>query len=841
MIISVNTGVVFAEGDINVVLEAENFVSSVVTNNGVTEGAAKAEDGVMKISTKADYAAFGMDFEVKVGGWYVMEWINTPENNTYSKTELALNGDKLISNEKSDDMNVKTYSKEVYLQAGDNNIAFYSYPNQSGEVVSFCDKISFTYNNVQSMENVVKDEVVKYLNHAREAYVTEEYSDYTSSVIDNYRTSDADYTDSSKTVTLNWSEISGEGTYTLTLAEDELFTKGVKEFKDITEASFGVDNLKPRTIYFYKASKNGTSTETYKFYTSDTPRFLTVTGGARNVRDAGGWNGIKSGMIFRGSEINFIEGHGYGIDDNGINLLKNELGVKTDLDLRGTGHGGLTESPLGSDVTWKLYPLSKYVDAYNEAQLPYFKDIFENFANKDNYPYYIHCKVGCDRTGTVAFLTQALCGVKEEDLSIDYELSSFKYTFHRLRYDYSTFYFASMVKILKEFKGETLKEKAENYATEFLGVSNANVSNVQSILSGNGVTFEKSTSLKGGEAGSISLKDYEGYAINRVTNNGRDIPFSVKDGKVYIDSADYGTISLYFTDGTILTDKVAKGVNDNADVYVNGDYLESDTAPVIINGRTLVPMRSIFEKLGAEIKWDDATKTVTGTKNGTEVIIKIGEETATANGESVRLDVPAIIENGRTLVPLRFVSEALGCQVGWEETEKRIDIISIPEGGTVVCDMSDLISEENIVETSDYGTITSKDGVLIVDVTKVPAKDQGVKVEIKKDLTGMFGPDEACVVVMRARLVSGGDADGDGYVKVQVQAGEEDNFGKAVFERTKLKGDGWQYCYIPFKSKANSISAGIRFGGCVQKVEIKDFKIINFGNNALLRLPSTVK
>ena len=99
MIISVNTGVVFAEGDINVVLEAENFVSSVVTDNGVTEGATKAEDGVMKISTKADYAAFGMDFEVMVGGWYVMEWINTPENATYSKTELALNGDKLISNE----------------------------------------------------------------------------------------------------------------------------------------------------------------------------------------------------------------------------------------------------------------------------------------------------------------------------------------------------------------------------------------------------------------------------------------------------------------------------------------------------------------------------------------------------------------------------------------------------------------------------------------------------------------------------------------------------------------------------------------------------------------------
>ncbi len=841
MIISVNTGVVFAEGDINVVLEAENFVSSVVTNNGVTEGAAKAEDGVMKISTKADYAAFGMDFEVKVGGWYVMEWINTPENNTYSKTELALNGDKLISNEKSDDMNVKTYSKEVYLQAGDNNIAFYSYPNQTGEVVSFCDKISFTYNNVQSMENVVKDEVVKYLNHAREAYVTEEYADYTSSVIDNYRTSDADYTDSSKTVTLNWSEISGEGTYTLTLAEDELFTKGVKEFKDITEASFGVDNLKPRTIYFYKASKNGTSTETYKLYTSDTPRFLTVTGGARNVRDAGGWNGIKSGMIFRGSEINFIEGHGYGIDDNGINLLKNELGVKTDLDLRGTGHGGLTESPLGSDVTWKLFPLSSYMTAYTTDQQPYFRDIMKLMSQKENYPFYVHCKVGCDRTGTLIFLTQALCGVTEEDLNIDYELSSFKHSFNRPRYDSTNMKFASVVKKLKEYNGETLKDKAEDYAVNFLGVTKAEVSNIRSILTGNGVTFEKSYSLKGGEKGVITLKDYKGYAISRVVNNGKELGFYTEGDNVHIEGAEYGTIDIYFVDGTVLTDTVKKGDNDPAEVYVNDEYLKTDVSPVIINGRTLVPMRSIFEKLGAEIKWNDATKTVTGTKNGTEVQIKIDDTKAIVDKEDVILDVAATIVEGRTLVPVRFVSETLGCQVAWDEVDKKVNILVLPDNGTVVCDMNDFLYEKNERATSDCGKISVENGIVTVDVTSVPSKDQGVKIELEKNLKGMFSDGDSCIVVMRARLISGGDKNGHGYMKVQVQAGGEEEYAKAVFVRTELKGEGWKYCFIPFKGKANSISAGIRFGGCVQKVEIKDFKIINFGNNALLRLPSTVK
>lgn len=840
MIISINTGVVFADESLDVTLEAEDFVSGIVTEKGITSNAAKSEDGLVKINTKADYVSYGMDFDVKKSGWYTLQWTNTPESDVYSKTVLSLNGVKVLTNEKSHN-NMQTYTKEVYVHSGKNNISLYAYAMGSGNVVSDCDKVILTYTDVPVQENVVKDNVVKYLNHAREAYVTEEYADYTTSVVDNYRTSDADYTDSSKTVTLNWPEISGEGTYTLIMAEDEQFTKGVKEFKDINETSFGVENLKPRTIYYYKAEKMGSFTKVYKFYTSDTPRFLTVTGGARNVRDAGGWNGIKPGMIFRGSEINFIEGHGYGIDENGINLMKNELGVRTDLDLRGTGNGNIKESPLGSDVSWKLYPLSKYVDAYNTTQQPYFKDIFENLANRDNYPFYVHCMVGCDRTGTIVFLTQALCGVKEEDLSIDYELSSFKHTFRRLRYDYSTFYFASMVKILKEFKGETLKEKAEDYAINFLGVTNAEVANIRSILTGNGVTFEKSYNLKGGEKGFIILKDYEGYAISRVVNNGKELAFYTEDNKVYVEGAEYGTIELHFVDGTVLTDRVAKGVDDPAELYINDKYLETDVAPIIINGRTMVPMRSIFENLGAEIAWDDATKTVTGTKKGTEIKIKIDDTKAMVDGEEVALDVSATIVDGRTLVPVRFVSETLGCQVSWNEVNKKVNILAVPDNGTVVCDMNDLVFEENTVETSECGKIFVENGIVTVDVTSVPSNDLGVKIELEKDLTGKFSGVDTCLIVMKARLVSGGDEDGHGYMKLQVQAGEEVNFSKAVFERTKLKGDGWQYCYIPFKGKANSISAGIRFGGCVQKVEIKDFNIINFGNVPGLKLPSTVK
>ncbi len=841
MIISINTGVIFAEDDLNVILEAESFASGIVTHKGTVQDAAVTESGILKINTVADYASFGMDFGVKKSGWYMLEWINSPESGDYSKAELSLNGDMIISNEKSDDTNIKTYTKELYIKEGKNNISLYAYANSAKNVVNDCDKVALTYIDVNNQENVVKDNVVKYVDHAKSAYVTEEYADYTTSVVTDYRTSEKDYTDSSKAVNLSWEELSGDDTYSLLIAEDEQFTKGLKQFKEINGTSFDVENLKPRTIYYYKAQKMGSFTKVYKFYTSDTPRFLTVTGGARNVRDAGGWNGIKEGLIFRGSEINFIEGNGYGIDEKGLDLMNNELKIKTDLDLRGSGNGGLKGSPLGEGVKWELYPLSSYMGAYTDEQLPYYRDIMKLMSQKENYPFYVHCKVGCDRTGTLLFLIQALCGVSEEDLSIDYELSSFKYSFHRPRYDTTNMKFASVVKRLKEFQGETLKEKAERYAMDFLGVTNAEISNIRSILSGNGVTFEKSFNLKSAESGIIPLKDYEGYALSRVVNNGKELDFYVKDSKVYVEGAEYGTIDLHFVDGTVLRDKVAKGTNDPAQVYINDEYLESDVAPVIINGRTMMPMRAVFETLGAQIVWDDTTKTVTGTKEDTSVQIKIEDETAIVDGEKIILDVPATIVEGRTLVPVRFVSEVLGCQVGWDEVEKRVNVTAVPDNGTIVCDMTDLLYEKNEIATSDCATISTDNGIITVDVTNVPSKDQGVKIELNKDLTGMFSDGDSCIMIIKARLLSGGDKNGDGYMKVQVQAGQEAEYEKAVFTRTELKGEGWKYCFIPFKGKASSISAGIRFGGCVQKLEIKDFRIINFGNDTSLKLPTTIK
>jgi len=109
-------------------------------------------------------------------------------------------------------------------------------------------------------------------------------------------------------------------------------------------------------------------------------------------------------------------------------------------------------------------------------------------------------------------------------------------------------------------------------------------------------------------------------------------------------------------------------------VKINGKDQHFDTAPQNVNGTVIVPMRAIFELLGATIKWDDATQTVTATKGNTTVTLKVGATTATVNGTSVTLAQPAQITNGRALVPTRFVGEALGAKVEWDAANNTVVI-----------------------------------------------------------------------------------------------------------------------------------------------------------------------
>ncbi|HCS10379.1 MAG TPA: copper amine oxidase, partial [Clostridiales bacterium] len=115
-------------------------------------------------------------------------------------------------------------------------------------------------------------------------------------------------------------------------------------------------------------------------------------------------------------------------------------------------------------------------------------------------------------------------------------------------------------------------------------------------------------------------------------------------------------------------------------MFIDDKLLElEDTDPIIENSRTLVPMRAIFETLGAEVDWDGTNKTAVVTKDGTTISLKIDDTIAYINDEPVELDVPARIKNSRTLVPVRFVAESLNADVTWDDALRAVLINTVSD------------------------------------------------------------------------------------------------------------------------------------------------------------------
>lgn len=179
-----------------------------------------------------------------------------------------------------------------------------------------------------------------------------------------------------------------------------------------------------------------------KFTVRDEPvRFIGLKS-IRNFRDMGGYTTenkkkIRYGMIYRGGRTNEA-------CTQDLDILKNNLKIRTEIDLRGDfDDDGQKTSALGSDCLYLKAPIDQYscifpffalktrsFDTYIALSI---KKIFEALANDDNYPLMFHCNAGADRTGTLAFLINGALGVPLEDLTKDFELSTFSFVGPRLR------------------------------------------------------------------------------------------------------------------------------------------------------------------------------------------------------------------------------------------------------------------------------------------------------------------------------------------------------------------------------------------------------------------------
>jgi len=199
--------------------------------------------------------------------------------------------------------------------------------------------------------------------------------------------------------------------------------------KDLSAPRAEVLHLHIATRYYWKviARRSGrwlAESATWSFTThAAPPRWIRVPG-TTNVRDMGGWplpnnRIVRQGVLYRGSELN---GH-IQITDEGKRVLVHELGIRTDLDLR----GNTEEADPALDqnrVRWINIPAVSYHGMLEGEGQQDLRQVLQVLAEESNYPILFHCWGGADRTGTVAFLLHALLGVSRANLIHDYELTS---------------------------------------------------------------------------------------------------------------------------------------------------------------------------------------------------------------------------------------------------------------------------------------------------------------------------------------------------------------------------------------------------------------------------------
>ncbi|WP_025681972.1 stalk domain-containing protein [Paenibacillus maysiensis] len=117
-------------------------------------------------------------------------------------------------------------------------------------------------------------------------------------------------------------------------------------------------------------------------------------------------------------------------------------------------------------------------------------------------------------------------------------------------------------------------------------------------------------------------------------------------------------------------------------VIINGVTQQYTQAPVVSQNTTLVPLRGVFESLGAQVDWDSKAKRVTASKNEDTLTLNVGSKLAYKNSAPVQLDVATQIQKGQVLVPLRFVSQSLGAKVNWDKTTRTVTISNQVDGST---------------------------------------------------------------------------------------------------------------------------------------------------------------
>jgi len=224
---------------------------------------------------------------------------------------------------------------------------------------------------------------------------------------------------------------------------------------------------------------------------------------------------------------------------------------------------------------------------------------------------------------------------------------------------------------------------------------------------------------------------------------------------------------------------------DNIKVILNGSELVFDVAPQLVNGKTMVPMRKIFEALGAEVNWISETQTITAEKENIVIIMQIGSPVISVNGNDIELDTAPFLAEGKTFVPLRAAAEGLSADVKWDSETRTVTISAEAKAA------------------ADY--ILSKQFSLIDDRLFINMPEDSIDSAKQPSRTNVFFSSqlETCLSLNRAteRLyvyayelfaVSSGDIEKDALAVIRTIDGKPD----ITFEYSDISKDGFEAAKI---------------------------------------------
>lgn len=288
-------------------------------------------------------------------------------------------------------------------------------------------------------------------------------------------------------VVLLWAAKPAYDGYIVKIADNEDLV-GAMTFVS-TVPTLSVINLLPDKDYYWQVTSGEEVSEVRCFHTAKTVRTLKIEG-VSNTRDLGGWTTedgkwrIRYGMVYRGANLD-------NITDKGKDEMLNCLGVRTVLDLRTPGEGSAgAECPLGKGVNYILagktgggyyWGNAFGINVYTEAMA---REI-RTFANPENYPIYVHCAVGRDRTGSLAFLLGALLGMNVRDLFLEYEMSFLSASAGGDGADVKTMMgiYLYMVDNVKAYaKSGNLAEAAAAFMMKELGITQQEIDAIKDIM-----------------------------------------------------------------------------------------------------------------------------------------------------------------------------------------------------------------------------------------------------------------------------------------------------------------------------------------------------------------------